>query len=355
MTAREPGAAFDFRNNRGVRPQSCFLCNGSSERRTQNAFKSPGLSYRQVSSGVEEGQVGADAGSGRRSIQCAIGKDARMPDVHSRRLRRADKDRAVEIAEFRLRRVSDGTFGRDGLFDGEAQGLKSRRVFGPEVEAQGLRLAKGIERSAKRQIIVNRADARNVNRLLHVEDERRHVAKRDASNLAFVDGRLRRHKAAGGVKPDRGVRNGSGKQSLFQHDGREPDDPVSAHRAVAFIMKEQHPGIGLRMRGGDQQASVHLVVTSRFPHERRAKMVEVRPAIVSFFQDGGAGGLGKPRRHHAKRFSGHVTVKGGDNVHGSPLISGRPALPHLPSLYKGEEKRRRFANKRAFTKCCVRS
>ena len=112
-----------------------------------------------------------------------------------------------------------------------------------------------------------------------------------------------------------GGRNGSRKQSLFQHDRREPDDPVPAHRAVAFIMKKQHAGIGLRVCGCDQQAPVHVVMASRFPHERRAKMIQVRPAIPAFFQDGGPGRLGKSRRHHAKRFAGNVTVKSGDNVH----------------------------------------
>ena len=189
-------------------------------------------------------------------------------------------------------------------------------MFGFEGEVQCFRLAKGIERPAKGEIIVNRADARNPDRLLHVKDKGGHVEKRDVSNLACIEGGPCRHQTAGRVEPDRGGRDGSGKQSLFQHDRREPDDAMPAHRAVAFIMKKQHPGISLRVCGSDQQAPVHLVMASRFPHERRTKMIQVCPAILAFFQDGRTGRLGKSRRHHAKRFAGNVTINGGDGVHG---------------------------------------
>ena len=111
VTAREPGVAFDFRNNRRVGGQLRLLHDFSSELRAQNAFKSEDLSHLQVSFGVEERQVGADSGSGRRSIQCAIGKDTRMPQVAFGRVRRADKDCAVEVAEFGLRGMGNGAFG----------------------------------------------------------------------------------------------------------------------------------------------------------------------------------------------------------------------------------------------------
>ena len=260
--------------------------------------------------------MGADAGSGRRSIQCAIGKDARLPHVPSGCLRGSGKDRAVEITKLGLRGMGNGAFGHDGLFNGQAVGLESLCVFGLEVEAQRLCLAKGIERPAKGDIILNRADARNVNRLLHVQDKRGDVEERDAPHLAFIEGSLCSHQTAGGVKPDGGGRSGSRKQALFQHDRRESDDSVPAHGAVAFIVKKQDPGIGLRVRGRDQQAPVHIVVPSRFPHERSPKIVKVRPAILSFFQDGGTGRLGEPGRDHAKRFAGNVAVEGGNNVHG---------------------------------------
>ncbi len=260
--------------------------------------------------------MGADPGSRRRSIQCAIGKDARMPKVPRGCVRRADKDRAVEVAKLQLSGVGYGAFGHDGLFDGEAQGLELRCMFGFEGETQRLRLAKGIECPAKGDIVLNRADARHPDRLFHVEDKGRHVEKRDVSDLACIEGRRCRHQAAGSLEPNRGGRAGSRKQPLFQHDRREPDDPVPAHRAVAFIMKKQHAGIGLRVCGSDQQAPVHVVVASGFPHERGAKVVQVRLAILAFFQDGGTGRLGEPARHHAQRFAGNVTVKGGDGIHG---------------------------------------
>ena len=238
-----------------------------------------------------------------------------MPQVPFGRVRRADKDRAVEVAKFWLRGVGYGAFGHDGLFDGEAQGLESSCMFGLEGEAQRLRPAKSIERPTKGYIIVNRADSRNLDRLLHGENKGGHVEKRDVSNLACIEGSPCRHQTAGGVESDCGGRDGSRKQPLFQHDRHEPDDPVPAHRAVAFIMKKQHPGISLRVCGGDQQAPVHFMVASRFPHERRAKMIQVCSAILAFFQDGGTGRLGESRRHHAKRFAGNVTVKSGDGVH----------------------------------------
>ena len=180
----------------------------------------------------------ADPGSCRRSIQCAIGKDTCLPHIHFGRKGRTDKDRAVEVAKFRLSGVGYAAFGHDGLFDGEAPGLELRRVFGFEGETQRLRTAKGIECPAKGQIIDNRADSRHLDCLLHGKNKGRYVEKRDASNLAFIDGSPCGHQTAGGVEPDCGGRAGSRKQSLFQHDRRESDDSVPAHRAVAIIMKK---------------------------------------------------------------------------------------------------------------------
>lgn len=53
-----------------------------------------------------------------------------------------------------------------------------------------------------------------------------------------------------------------------------------------------------------------------FPHERRAKMVQMCPAIQAFFQNGRTGGFWESYCHDTKPFSGNMTVKGGEGVHG---------------------------------------
>src|SRR5262249_38445612 len=58
----------------------------------------------------------------------------------------------------------------------------------------------------------------------------------------------------------------------FNQCSNEGNDPVTAHRAVAFVVQEEYPKVGVGGHRRGQHAAIHIVVAARLPHQRPPHM-----------------------------------------------------------------------------------
>ena len=108
-------------------------------------------------------------------------------------------------------------------------------------------------------------------------------------------------------------------QPALEHQRRDGDDAVPAHRAVALVVHEQHAGVGTGALGARQQRAVHVGVAARLEHDRRAQMVVVFAQPFTTLEHRLALRLGKAVDNEPQRFPCGVRVQRSDCHHGADM------------------------------------
>jgi len=85
---------------------------------------------------------------------------------------------------------------------------------------------------------------------------------------------------------------------------------VSAHRAVAFVVHEQHSKIAVGRGTFSRNAAVHISVAAGLEHQSAAKMIEVLSRVAAFREHRVTRDRRDSSSDHAKRFTRGVRVDG---------------------------------------------
>ena len=112
--------------------------------------------------------------------------------------------------------------------------------------------------------------------------KRWHTEKPHSSRFTarVLDKRL--HQTAGTVYVHLGLRRlWFFHQLVVDGEASQCDDGVSTHGAVAFVVHEQHPQIGLRQLAVHDQGPVHVIVSPRLVHERPPEVVQMFPDVTA--------------------------------------------------------------------------
>jgi hypothetical protein len=94
----------------------------------------------------------------------------------------------------------------------------------------------------------------------------------------------------------------------LEHERREGNDGVTAHRAVALVVQEEH--IEVRILRGRDHCAVHVRMPTGFPHQPSAQMIEVLAEITTLLEHGPAWKRWQAARDHPQRFAAGVQVDG---------------------------------------------
>ena len=81
-----------------------------------------------------------------------------------------------------------------------------------------------------------------------------------AAVLASCHGRDRRDQPCRRLPADGGRGQLGRVQALLDEAGRERDDAVAAHRAVALVVHEQHRDVGVRPERRQEHGAVHVAM-----------------------------------------------------------------------------------------------
>ena len=155
----------------------------------------------------------------------------------------------------------------------------------------------------------------------------RHVREPDAADLgaavlARAHGRDGRDQARRGLPSDGGGGHLGRVQAFLDEAGRERDDTVAAHRAVALVVHEQHGDVGVRAERRQEHGAVHVAMPPRLVHEHLTGAVGVLPGPASPVQDGRERHLGIARADQADGFTAGMEV---DGLEGRPGVRPRGA------------------------------
>jgi hypothetical protein len=94
-----------------------------------------------------------------------------------------------------------------------------------------------------------------------------------------------------------------------------PDHAVTAHRAPAFVVHEEHAGNGRRAHGLGQQRAIHVGMAARLEHQRPSQMIDVALGPGALVEHRLAFGTRKAVHNQAQRLTGRMRVDSPDAVH----------------------------------------
>ena len=213
----------------------------------------------------------------------------------------------------------------DGVLDRHAGAPQLAKVLRPDGHAGRLGVHDRVEGAAERHVGAYLPGAES-HRHRRVEDERRHVDEADP-----LDARPIAIAADLGPRPDLPRRRvehdhtaAAARDDQPALDGHrdDGDDAVAAHRAVAFVVHEEHAGIRIRTFRLGQQRAVHVRVPARLEHQRRAQVVAVGPHPLAPLEHRRALDARKAVHDESERFAGGVCVDGAEGDHGWGVGSG---------------------------------
>ncbi len=95
---------------------------------------------------------------------------------------------------------------------------------------------------------------------------------------------------------------------------RHRNDAVTAHRAPALVVHEQHTGVRATRDRLGEDCAVHVGMSARLEHQRSAQVVDVLLRPRPFGQHGVAFGTWQPFDDQAERLSRRVRVDGANAV-----------------------------------------
>ena len=121
-----------------------------------------------------------------------------------------------------------------------------------------------------------------------------------------------RHRAGRGIEHQARI-TGKIKSRSMRHRGYG-DDAMTAHRAPAFVVHEQHAGVGTGRDRLGQQRAIHVRVAARLEHDRPAEMVEMPLRPCPLVEHGLAFRARQPFDDEAQRLTGGMGVDGPDTV-----------------------------------------
>ncbi len=133
--------------------------------------------------------------------------------------------------------------------------------------AERLSFAVSVKCPAKADIQPHLADAGNIHSLIELVCERRNVFESYASNSLPVEVSSRIDTSGRRVETDDFARLD---HPGFKQDGHQRDHPVATHRAVAFVVHEQHSKMSIGCNRFSNNAAVHIGVSARLEHQRSA-------------------------------------------------------------------------------------
>src|SRR5215510_10660542 len=175
-----------------------------------------------------------------------------------------------------------------------------------------------IERTAKRDVILDFSNSAYVDRLLDGVSERWNILESHAANSLAI------HSSPGSYPPCRCVHTNylaRFKHSGFKQNGHQRDNAMAAHSAVTLIVHEEHAKILIGCNWFSQYAAVHISVASRLKHQSSPKVVEILLGIPSLSEDGIAGDRGHASGNDTQRFSSSVRI---DSRYAGPVDRRNP-------------------------------
>ncbi len=131
------------------------------------------------------------------------------------------------------------------------------------------------------------------------------------------------HDAGRNLVANRRHRLGGREQAFLDQAGRDRDDPVAAHRAVALVVHEQHGHVGVVAVRREQDRPVHVAMAARLVDDRPADLVGVLLHPLATVQHRHARHVREPAADDAQRLAGAMQVHGLDGQSGlAPLSAG---------------------------------
>ena len=135
----------------------------------------------------------------------------------------------------------------------------------------------GVERATVGDVVSYSPESGYIHRLIEGESERRDIVEADLAGSPVMDSSPCSDKARRCVNRHPRLGLDSIDHSGFHRGGRDADDPVAAHGAVALVVQEQDAEVRFgRLRRRDD-AAVHVGVPPGLPHQGGAEVVQVLP------------------------------------------------------------------------------
>ncbi len=119
-------------------------------------------------------------------------------------------------------------------------------------------------------------------------------------------------KACRSIKAENRGLLGDGPETPFEDRSRQRDDPVSAHRAVTFVVEKENSQVTSPIDRLRQNTPVHVCMPPRFPYQGLSKMVQVALHVASFGQDAFSRDSGESPCDDPQGLSGCVKVESRD-------------------------------------------
>ena len=104
-------------------------------------------------------------------------------------------------------------------------------------------------------------------------------------------------------------------QPALERDGRDGNDAVAAHRAVALVVHEQHARVRAWRHGLGEDRAVHVGVPARLEHQRPAQMIGVPLQPLALVEHRLAARRREPLDDEPQRLAGRVGVDGFQTNH----------------------------------------
>ncbi|VTR68095.1 hypothetical protein DESC_690032 [Desulfosarcina cetonica] len=310
--AGDPGLAFHLGDDSGVGTEGGRLHHLAAKSRAQDALDDDGLIRPDLPPGVMQGQSGAYPGAGGAAVHLALGEDADVAGMGALRVGRADNDRAVKEAEIRLKGVRDRPGGHNGALDRHAPFDQAVEIIRPCTHPQVGGVHEGVEGAAVGDVVAHRPQPRHRHGLISAQYKGRHIVEGHALHPSGLHPCMGRNQPRRCVDAHRGERFDHRYQPRFHGHGGHGDDAVAAHGAVALVMQEKHPEIGVyRHRRGDD-AAIHVRVAARLPHEGPADGIMLRDHVASVLKDRGAGKFRQPAGDNPEWLAAGMGIEGGD-------------------------------------------